>query len=99
EQGVPDVEQPGMEKANGAGDEEAEQRRGIFGLGEPVVGEMAVAGQGEAMEEILVLVRVVERRLGIRQGEEERGAKEEGDGRPTLDGGMKEAHGEARSRG
>src|SRR5262245_50593849 len=68
-----------MEPAGGGGDEGAEDGGGIEGVGEPVIVQLTYAGVGEAVDEILVLVGVVERRLAVDEGEEGGAGHEEGE--------------------
>ena len=50
------------------GDQGGERGRRVPGVGQPVLVQIAHAGVREAVEEVLVLVRVVERGLGVGDG-------------------------------
>src|SRR2546423_1114854 len=75
-----------MQMADGEGDERAEDGRRIAGVRQPVLVEMADASVREAVEEVLVLVRVVERRLPIERGKR-RGTQQEQNERPQRSSG------------
>src|SRR4051794_13618300 len=73
-------ERPLADLGGEPGDAGTEDRRRVEGVGEPVVGEVAPAGGGEAVEEILILVGVIERRLP--GGGRERGGPDQGGENP-----------------
>ena len=50
----------------GEGDDGTKNRRRVPGIGQPILIEVAVSCPGQAVQKILVLVGVIQRRLGVR---------------------------------
>ncbi len=60
-----DVKEFLVPQAESLGNQRAEDRRRVGGVRQPVVVQLAAAALGQAMQEVLMLVRVIERRLGV----------------------------------
>src|SRR5262249_5531256 len=54
------------------GDERAEHRRRVGGVRQPIFVEVAAVRGGQAMQVILVLIGVIQRRLRVREAEDQR---------------------------
>ena len=64
------MEGGGVQEANGKRYQGAEDGRRVAGIGQPVLAQQADAGVRQAVQEILVLVGVIQRRLAVGHGEE-----------------------------
>src|SRR5271163_1845002 len=69
--GISNVETCFAQMAIGEGDRSGKGGRRIGSSGEPVIVEQAAAAGSQAVEEVLVLIRVIERCLRVSQGEEQ----------------------------
>ncbi len=68
------VEKRLMQVSMGDGNEGTKERRGIGGVCQPIVFEKTQAALCQAVQEILVLVGVVQPRLGVDDAEQQRPA-------------------------
>src|SRR5262249_33812224 len=73
---VVNVEAPLVQIRSGKLHYPGKERRRILGVGQPILAQVAAPGVSEAVEEVLILIGVIKRRLRVGDAEDDRPEKE-----------------------